>query len=98
MSYFSHYIPPQENQKKKKQKKKRIIIPVNFSRHKVKEEIVEFVFNLQVCVYILRKSTQNVGNNCRLLVRTKKNEKWEVIEYRTGFGISVTCLQCNRCC
>lgn len=70
MSYFSHYIPPppQENQKQK-----RIIIPVNFSRHKVKEEIVEFGFNIQVCVYILRKSTQNVGNDCRLLVRTKKN-------------------------
>lgn len=73
MSYFSHYIPPPPPRKPKKQKQKRIIIPVNFSRHKVKEEIVEFVFNLQVCVYILRKSTQNVGNDCRLLVRTKKN-------------------------
>lgn len=72
MSYFSHYIPPPPR-KPKKQKQKRIIIPVNFSRHKVKEEIVEFVFNLQVSVYILRKSTQNVGNDCRLLVRTKKN-------------------------
>lgn len=73
MSYFSHHIPPPQENQNKKQKQKRIIIPVKFSRHKVKEEIVEFVFNLQVCVYILRKSTQNVGNDCRLLVRTKKN-------------------------